>query len=214
MPLLWLLAVTVTAGWQKILSPDPRIGFLAQAQLLDQRYPALVATWRQAEASGDARAVSQAKQAAQANRVLQFNQRLDATVAAIFLALVATIVVLSVREWILLLARRRLAVLHETEPVWLPDYVLASEKPFRLFGLLALALALARELSGEAEIERLQERADQQRQVQRAALADPASAAAVGVPGCGCRREPSVDAKVDLFIQVAEKRFRSGSRCC
>lgn len=217
-PLVWLLAVTVTAGWQKILSPDPRIGFLAQAQLLDQQYPALEKTWHQAEANGDAMMVSQAKSAAHANRVLQFNQKLDAVVAALFLMLVGTIVLLSAREWVLLLARRRLAELHETEPVWLPDYVLANEKPFRLLGLLALVLALARELSGEAEIERLQQRAEQDPQIQPAARVGQAGAVTAEARDCGCGPAPSVnkkvDKKVELFIQVAEKRFRCGSRCC
>src|SRR5262249_55140261 len=37
LPLAWLLSVTMTAGWQKISSPEPRIGFLAQASDLAAR---------------------------------------------------------------------------------------------------------------------------------------------------------------------------------
>src|SRR5437588_6747603 len=33
-PLLWLVAVTFTASWHKIFDPNPRVGFLAQAQVL------------------------------------------------------------------------------------------------------------------------------------------------------------------------------------
>jgi len=64
------------------------------------------------------------------------------------------IVLLSVREWVLLLARRTLATLHETEPVWLPVYAVAEAKPLHLFSLFALGIALAKELSGEATLDR------------------------------------------------------------
>src|SRR4030095_11364605 len=71
-----------------------------------------------------------------------------------FMMLVALIALVSVREWMLLLVRKRLAVLRESEPVWLPEYAIAEGKPLRIFGLFALAFALAKELSGEAELER------------------------------------------------------------
>jgi hypothetical protein len=117
---------------------------------------------------------------------------LDTVVAGIFLVLVTLIVLLSLREWILLLAQRRLAVLHETEPVWLPDYALAAEKPTRLFHLFALAFSLARELSGEAELER----AHQAAQLQSATA------------------QSSCHESGRIYLQVAEKRFTGVKRCC
>ena len=35
-PLAWLVIVTFTAAWQKIFSPLPRVGFLAQVSVLQQ----------------------------------------------------------------------------------------------------------------------------------------------------------------------------------
>jgi carbon starvation protein len=79
-PLVWLVTVTFTAGWQKIFSPAPAIGFLAQAARL------------QAAAAGNPLDPS--------TRALIFNARLDAAVCAIFMILVAAILVDSVRVWI------------------------------------------------------------------------------------------------------------------
>ena len=80
-PLAWLLAVTMTAGWQKILSPHPAIGFLAQARKLADGV-----------AAGNVAAEKLTEVRAQI-----FNLRLDAAVTAIFMALVVLIVVEAAR---------------------------------------------------------------------------------------------------------------------
>src|SRR5439155_437976 len=121
--------------------------------------PSLEQVVTAAKAGANTQTIDAAEKGLRTNRVLYFNNLLDAGVAAIFLVLVASIVLLSVREWILLLARRKLAVLRESEPVWLPDYAVAEAKPLHMAGLLALAFALAKELSGEAHLERAQQSA-------------------------------------------------------
>jgi carbon starvation protein len=73
-PLIWLVIVTMTAGWQKVFSPDPRLGFLSHAASL--------------AGSADA----------QASRLI-FNDRVNAAVALVFMAVVAIVVIASVREW-------------------------------------------------------------------------------------------------------------------
>ncbi len=75
LPLVWLVLVTYSAGWQKIFSDAPRVGFLAQARVL--------------EAGAQTAQVKQ----------LMFNNRLDAAVCGLFLVLVTTILVDSVRVW-------------------------------------------------------------------------------------------------------------------
>ena len=160
-PLIWLVAVTFTAGVEKIFHPDARIGFLAQARVLAEKTPALQKALDSANTAGDVTAIDAAQKALRANRILRFNNLLDAAVAGIFLALVTVIVLLSLREWFLLLSRRKQAVLHETEPVWLPDYaVVEGGRRFSgAAGTAALALALAKEWSGESHLERAHQQA-------------------------------------------------------
>ncbi len=91
LPLVWLLTVTMTAGWQKILDPDPRIGFWTQAEQLSASL-----------ASGAIAAEQVAR-----TQALIFNNRLDAAVTAVFMLLVAVVVADAARAWWRALAARR-----------------------------------------------------------------------------------------------------------
>ena len=201
-PLVWLLAVTMTAGAQKIFDPDPRIGFLAAAQVysgkIAEAYPAPGSL-----KTDDAMAAAQ--RALESNNRLLFNNRLDAFVAGMFLVLVVLFVAVSAREWILLLARKRLATLRESDPVWLPDYAVAEGKPLRLFSLIALAFALGKELSGEAALERAQ---------RSAALCDCASSRHQKINLPGEERSSSPPSREQLYVETLEKRFKGINRCC
>ncbi|MFZ0828795.1 MAG: carbon starvation CstA family protein [Verrucomicrobiia bacterium] len=188
-PLVWLVAVTFTAGGQKIFHSDPRIGFLAQAQMLAEKTPGLQNALDTATTAGHAMTVAAAQKALQTNRTLQFNNQLDAVVAGTFLALVSAIVLLSWREWYLLLSRRKPAVLHETEPVWLPDYAVTEDRPLHLAGPAALALALAREWSGESHLERARQQAQ-----------------------AVCHCQPATTQQI--YVEATEQRFNGVRRCC
>ena len=87
-PLAWLLVVTLTASWQKILSPERRIGFLADAAAL----------------TGDIAAGT--VDPAHGARLI-FNDQLNAIVASIFVVIVLAVVLSSVREWWLILRGRK-----------------------------------------------------------------------------------------------------------
>ena len=199
-PLVWLLAVTMTAGVQKIFHSDPRIGFLAQAKVLDEARPALEKAITAARTVGNMQGVEVAQKALHGNRVQRFNNILDAVVAGVFLALVGSIVFLSVREWILLLARRKLARLGETAPVWLPEYAIVEGKPLPLAGVLALGFALAKELSGEAQLERAQQAAN---------LCD----CQLGLADVKHANQ-TVKTAQELYVQTTEERFEGVRRCC
>jgi carbon starvation protein len=97
-PLAWLVAVTFTAGWQKIFSEDPKLGFLAHASAL--------------ESSIAAGQIAAGKLAI--TRTVIFNERLDAVVCAVFLLLVAIVMIDSVRVWSGLLRGRRALISSES----------------------------------------------------------------------------------------------------
>lgn len=190
-PLAWLLTVTFTAGIQKIASAEPRIGFLAQARALDARRPKLEAAVGAAKGAGAGSALVVAESELRTNRVLRFNNLLDAVMAGVFLALVSTLVLLSLREWLLLLSGRKAAALRETEPVWLPPGEVSEGRPLPVAGCVALGLALSRELSGEAQLARTERT----------------------VQACTCGEAGLAD-KQQLYIQMNEERFNGIRRCC
>jgi carbon starvation protein len=83
-PLAWLAAATLTAGWLKVFSPDPTLGFLAHARSLQGDVSRLI-----------------------------FNDRLDAALALFFMAIVCVIIVASAREWYLIAAGRQTPCVNE-----------------------------------------------------------------------------------------------------
>jgi carbon starvation protein len=101
LPLGWLVSVTMTAGWMKIFSDDPTLGFLSGARALSARLAA---------ADGPA-AASLRHQIA--------NAHVDAVVTGLLLALVVIILLANVRVWWRLLAGRQALELKEDAYVML-----------------------------------------------------------------------------------------------
>ena len=87
-PLVWLTAATLTAGWQKVFSPDPKLGFLAHAQTL----------MRSVDPN--------------ANRLI-FNDRINAGLSLFFMAVVVIVLIACAREWVLILGRRKAPTVNE-----------------------------------------------------------------------------------------------------
>jgi carbon starvation protein len=95
LPLTWLLAATLTAGWQKVFAADPRLGFLAHA------------------AQTAARVASGTMDGAVGDRLI-FNDRLDAVVTVAFMVVTVLVLLASAREWVLILTRRKPAKAQES----------------------------------------------------------------------------------------------------
>jgi carbon starvation protein len=108
-PMAWLVTITMTASYQKIFDPNPRMGFLAYANAL---------------AAQVAAGKIPAAKLADTQRLI-FNQRLDAVVTAVLAAMVLVLIVEALVQWYALLSRRREPVLHESPYVatqWGPDF--------------------------------------------------------------------------------------------
>jgi len=103
-PLIWLTIVTMSAGWEKLFSPEAKLGFLAHAKVIEGQV-----------ASGALPAAI--KTVADARRMI-FNDYLDAAVAAFFMVSVVVILAASLQEWV--------ACLRGTKPV------ISSEVPFEV----------------------------------------------------------------------------------
>jgi carbon starvation protein len=89
-PLVWLVAITFTASWDKIFDLNPRVGFLAQAGFLASA------------------------QATSATARLIFNNRLDAAVTGLLLVMVTLVLIESARQWVGVISGRKEARVKET----------------------------------------------------------------------------------------------------
>jgi carbon starvation protein len=132
LPLAWLVVVCYAAAFTKIFSPLPRVGFLAQARLLESQIDA-----GQVTAAGLAAVKAQI-----------FNNRLDAVICGIFVVLVTVILVDSIRVWI-----RHLGTPPDAQPVNAAPAGPAPHGPATT-GPAASLMGFLRELSGEAHYAR------------------------------------------------------------
>ncbi|HLG88397.1 MAG TPA: carbon starvation CstA family protein [Alphaproteobacteria bacterium] len=89
-PTLWLLVCTLTAGAEKLFDPDPAIGFLAHASKF-------------AAALAEGRVLGPAASVAEMSRIV-LNDRIDATLCGLFMAVVAATAILGFsagrRAWV------------------------------------------------------------------------------------------------------------------
>ena len=82
LPAAWLCACTLTAGFQKLASPDPAIGFLSHAR-------------KYGEALAAGQVLAPAKSMADMSKIV-WNDRIDAALCAVFIAVVVSMMVFGV----------------------------------------------------------------------------------------------------------------------
>ncbi len=107
LPATWLVLCTVTASLMKLFSADPRVGFLAHAS-------------RFSDAAARGEVLAPAKSLAEMSRVV-LNDRIDAALCALFLAVVVSIIGYGVRTCLI---ARRLDAPSTSE---VPAYAVAAE---------------------------------------------------------------------------------------
>jgi carbon starvation protein len=116
-PLVWLATVTLSAGWIKISDPSPKIGFIARAHEITAQLDADAAAKTAATPpAADAKPLLTEKQVANLTHV-RFNQYLNCTLCAVFMAVIVAMLALCAWEAGLLLSGRKPLVSSETSPL-------------------------------------------------------------------------------------------------
>jgi carbon starvation protein len=92
LPLAWIAVVTLTGGWLKIFSDNPKLGFLAHARLFEGMIAA-------GSPPPGVASIEVAKR-------MVFNDRLDAVVAGFFMIAFVVILIESSRVWMRILSGR------------------------------------------------------------------------------------------------------------
>jgi carbon starvation protein CstA len=100
LPTFWLLACTLTAGWQKIFHENPKIGFVANAQ-------------RFSDAIASGQVLAPAKTLDEMGRIV-FNNYLNAGLCALFIAVLLSTLAFGLRE--ILRARRSSVPISQETP--------------------------------------------------------------------------------------------------
>ena len=108
-PMAWIVIITMTASYQKLFDPNPRIGFLSYVNVLTAQLAA---------------GKIPAAKIAETQHVI-FNQRLDAAVTVVLAGMVAVLIIEALIQWYKLLSRRAQPTLHESPYVatqWGPGF--------------------------------------------------------------------------------------------
>ncbi|MBO1018882.1 carbon starvation protein A [Methylobacterium sp. SD274] len=105
-PTVWLLICTLNAGWQKIFSADPKIGFLSHAD-------------RFSSAIAEGKVLGPAKNMADMHKIV-FNDRIDAALAVMFVGLVIAIAAFGIMACVKAYRAERWTALESGGPTAVP----------------------------------------------------------------------------------------------